>query len=175
MNQAYAATTQDAIQVVSNWRFQKTVGTRFNELKIPDEREELRRQWQLLEYERQEFLKVKAFEEQRLAREKHIFNMEWQMLEEGWRKLASERESIGTKRPSHGSTKDGEASEHLVLSDVKVSVLFSGVKNLRSLRKRYKDLIKIFHPDNMSGDTGVIQRINEEYELLKRKVERIRQ
>lgn len=48
-----------------------------------------------------------------------------------------------------------------------VSLFFSGVKNTRALKKRYKDLIKIFHPDNGAGDTEVLQRINEEYETLK--------
>ena len=50
------------------------------------------------------------------------------------------------------------------------SVFFSGVNNMRSLKKRYKDLIKIFHPDNAEGDTDVIQKINEEYEVLRKRI-----
>ena len=39
-----------------------------------------------------------------------------------------------------------------------------------SLKKRYKDLIKIYHPDNLAGDTGTIQEINREYDKLKEKL-----
>ena len=41
-----------------------------------------------------------------------------------------------------------------------------GVGNEKSLRKRYKDLIRIYHPDNDAGDTETIQEINREYEKL---------
>jgi hypothetical protein len=46
--------------------------------------------------------------------------------------------------------------------------LFKGVDDDKSLKKRYRDLLKIFHPDNLSGDTSVIQNINKEYEALKK-------
>ncbi len=49
------------------------------------------------------------------------------------------------------------------------------MKNVLTLKKRYKDLTKIFHPDNVAGDTEVIQRINREYERLKREYEKCRQ
>ena len=53
-------------------------------------------------------------------------------------------------------------------SDHSVSLLFAGADHPASVKKRYKDLIKIFHPDNTAGDTGMIQKINEEYEKLKK-------
>jgi len=51
-----------------------------------------------------------------------------------------------------------------------VSVLFAGVKNNLALKKRYKDLLKIFHPDNVAGDKSVVQEINREYERLKKEL-----
>ena len=116
-------------------------------------------------YVRQEFLRNKKFEEKRLEREKHIFDMEWKMLEDGWRKLAAEREQL--ERVYSGFNND---EERISFSNVSASVFFSGVNNMRSLKKRYKDLIKIFHPDNAEGDTDVIQKINEEYEVLRKRI-----
>ena len=174
MGQAYVA-TEEAFKVITDWRFQKAVGSQANDLAPAEEREELRRQQQQLERERQEFLRAKSFEEKRFAREKRIFDMEWQMLEEEWRRLAIEKERMGHKaHHSAHSSKESDTSERVMPSDVSVSVFFSGVKNMRMLRKRYRDLIKIFHPDNVSGDTDVIQKINEEYEMLKRRIERNR-
>jgi hypothetical protein len=44
---------------------------------------------------------------------------------------------------------------------------FKGVDNESDLRKRYKELLKIFHPDNKCGDTSTLLCIQTEYEKLK--------
>lgn len=44
---------------------------------------------------------------------------------------------------------------------------FRGVDNDMALRKRYKELLKIFHPDNKCGDTKTLLLIQTEYESLK--------
>ena len=49
------------------------------------------------------------------------------------------------------------------------------MKSPLALKKRYKDLIKIFHPDNVAGDKEIIQRINREYETLKRDYDNFKQ
>ena len=46
---------------------------------------------------------------------------------------------------------------------------FAGVNDMRSLKKRYRDLLKIYHPDNQNGDSSVSKQIQEEYESLSRK------
>ena len=164
MDRAYAM-TEDVVSYISDWRFPRTTDRRSDERTYSDERARLKRQQQQLEYERQEFLRNKKFEEKRLEREKHIFDMEWKMLEDGWRKLAAEREQL--ERVYSGFNND---EERISFSNVSASVFFSGVNNMRSLKKRYKDLIKIFHPDNAEGDTDVIQKINEEYEVLRKRI-----
>ncbi len=169
MDQAHM-TAEETANVIQNWCFRKTVESEAEEQKIQDERDELRRQQQLLEHEKQEFLRNKAFEEKRLEQEKHLFNMKWKILEDEWRKLVVERERVERRRAFYARMEDFEASQRLEAKDISVSVFFSGVRNASSLKKRYKDLIKIFHPDNVAGDKDVIQKINEEYENLKRKM-----
>ena len=50
-----------------------------------------------------------------------------------------------------------------------VDFLFRGVNSALALKKRYKELMKIFHPDNISGDQGMVQLINQEYSELCRR------
>ena len=50
---------------------------------------------------------------------------------------------------------------------VKGELFFIGVQSEIALKKRYKDLIKIYHPDNMCGDTETLQEINREYDRLR--------
>lgn len=79
-------------------------------------------------------------------------DMDRRRLEKEWARLEAQKEVM--QQPVYGSGRD-------------VSDLFRGVKNQLALKKRYKDLIKIFHPDNVAGDKEMIQRINKEYENLK--------
>ncbi|NBH82229.1 hypothetical protein D7X88_04530 [bacterium C-53] len=51
-------------------------------------------------------------------------------------------------------------------SPVITSEFFRGVTNRTELKKRYLDLLKIYHPDNPSGDPSITRRVQEEYKEL---------
>lgn len=43
---------------------------------------------------------------------------------------------------------------------------FAGVKTVEELRKKYRELLKKYHPDNENGSVEVTQEINAEYDLV---------
>ena len=43
---------------------------------------------------------------------------------------------------------------------------FAGVKTVEELRKKYRELLKKYHPDNENGRVEVTQEINVEYDLV---------
>lgn len=46
---------------------------------------------------------------------------------------------------------------------------FVGISSAEELKQRYRELMKIYHPDNRAGDTNAVQQIQAEYEeLIKR-------
>ncbi len=49
-------------------------------------------------------------------------------------------------------------------------VYFAGVENIAALKRRYHDLLKIYHPDNQNGDVSVSQKIQAEYDYLLNKL-----
>lgn len=51
---------------------------------------------------------------------------------------------------------------------VKYSVFFAGCNTVEKLEKRYKSLCKTYHPDSEGGDTDTFQKMQEEYEVLKK-------
>ena len=55
-----------------------------------------------------------------------------------------------------------------------VNILFRGINGPLTLKKRYRELLKIFHPDNLSGDMDMVQLINKEYEKLKKVNQKLR-
>lgn len=46
---------------------------------------------------------------------------------------------------------------------------FAGCTNKESVDKKYKSLVKLYHPDNMDGDTAALQEINVQYDKAKRR------
>ena len=43
---------------------------------------------------------------------------------------------------------------------------FAGVKTVEELRKKYRELLKKYHPDNDGGSVEITQEINAEYDAL---------
>ncbi|MDD3367522.1 MAG: hypothetical protein PHP50_01360 [Lachnospiraceae bacterium] len=106
-------------------------------------------------------------EKQRLKQDSLFFDKKMQILQDGFRQLDMDRRRFEKER------KKAEADERERFENfsyhgmnAQVEFLFYGVRSPLALKKRYKDLIKIFHPDNMAGDTELIQMINVEYEKL---------
>lgn len=118
-------------------------------------------------------------ERRRLKEEEAFFDKKLQILQNGYMSLDLDRrkferekrefEQIRKKRferrDERGDRGSGLCSEY---SRYEVSLFFAGVKEPLALRKRYKDLLKIFHPDNRDGDEGIVKAINKEYERLKK-------
>jgi hypothetical protein len=46
---------------------------------------------------------------------------------------------------------------------------FAGCTSRESVDKKYKSLVKLYHPDNMDGDTAALQEINAQYADAKKR------
>lgn len=139
---------------------------------LEEERRRLEEQRRSLERERREFTRWVEIEDRRLEQQQQLFDMKFRILEEELKKLATEKEHIQKQKAFYSRVSDFESGSRRDAcsvqegSVVKGELFFSGVGSKQSLRKRYKDLIKIYHPDNLDGDTDTIQEINSEYNKL---------
>lgn len=116
-------------------------------------------------------------EQDKLKQEQALYDTKFKILEAEFLNLAKQQEALKREREEFERQKayakgcgrkeffaeEGEIedfySEH--------AFFFKGVTSPLGLKKRYKDLIKIFHPDNLFGDTETITRINLEYEKMR--------
>ena len=89
--------------------------------------------------------------------------MKWKMLEQELIRVAEDKRKLKKEREEYRKLKAASAERRIYYD-----MFFVGVNNEQSLKKRYKDLLKIFHPDNMNGDTAALQEINREYDSLRR-------
>lgn len=107
-------------------------------------------------------------EQKRLKEENLFFEKKMAILIDGFRQLDEDRRTFENKRRElEERTSRFQENYGGPLVEESVRLLFRGANNQLALRKRYKDLVKIFHPDNLFGDAELAQNINKEY--LRRK------
>lgn len=113
--------------------------------------------------------------EKHLKEEKQMFEQQKKTLEIGFLKLAADKEAFEAEiRKEKALLEDlkYEAEDPSAAKEAHRFLgpgFFCGVNGTNSLRKRYKELLKIYHPDNKYGDAFTVACINKEYELLKDK------
>ena len=134
---------------------------------LSEERQELEEQRRNLDLEKKEFFRKVEIEDRRIEQQKSLFEMKFQILEAELVKLAAEKEEIEKKKAFYDRVEEYQTRSYNRLPDNQVGELFfRGVASQQSLKKRYKDLIKIYHPDNVDGDNSLVLEINREYDHL---------
>ncbi len=113
-----------------------------------------------------------VIERKRMKDENLFFDKKFQILQDGFKQLDIDRRKLDRDRARL------EREKEMLLNDISgyqegnnediAAVLFRGTSNFLTVRKRYKDLMKIFHPDNLCGDAELVQLINKEYEKRRR-------
>ena len=142
------------------WLFQEN-------LKLDAARQELDQRIRSFEKEKEVLLQdikdleiKNSLEARQLQNEKMLFEKRWQILQRGFDELNQDRLKMERERRS--------VKKEPIQKVGNADMLFSGVDNSLALKKRYRDLLKIFHPDNLAGDHDTVQLINREYEILKK-------
>lgn len=114
-------------------------------------------------------------ERKKLDEEQSFFDKKFKVLEMGFKQLDADRRSFEAKKRAYEYKKyeQEQAEEFQPLGDelsADDTFFFRGVTHPLALKKRYKDLIKIYHPDNLCGDKTMLQKINMEYDRLKKSI-----
>lgn len=141
--------SDDELQQLKLWLFRENI-------RINSEKQEMQLLDQKIQFEKKRLSEDQIFFQKKLSILENAYkqlDIDRRKVEKDRKDLEHDRRNIEEKRVTHGIAKD--------------SIYFKGVNSPLALKKRYKDLIKIFHPDNLCGDTGTIQMINKEYEMLK--------
>ena len=130
---------------------------------LEDRHKELEKAWNDLLKERREFeARIHTLEQQ----EKQ-FELKWDLLIQETQKLAEDKLQFERKKKFFDQVQ-AHSVEPYVAEDniVHGEMFFSGVTTPKALKKRYKDLMKMFHPDNICGDADMVRLINQEYSDL---------
>lgn len=162
----------DKLREVKLWLFQENIRLENERRELEQSQEKFLNERVRLRSELEELNRRTLLERKRLKEETLFFDKKMAILKDGFRKLDEDRQvlerqkkALAQERTSYDRTRQEEQDVYGL--EETVSLLFRGADNSLALRKRYRDLVKIFHPDNMFGDEEMVQMINREY--LKRR------
>ena len=163
--------TQDEVMEFQHWFFKKTIEIEQATRKLEDEKKRLQMRREKLERERKDFCRQREADARFRAQEEYVLQMKQQVLEDELRKLADEKQHMERKREFYDRVRQFQQKQEPTApknrSIVKGELFFIGVQSEIALKKRYKDLVRIYHPDNICGDTETLQEINREYDRLR--------
>lgn len=139
------------------------------EKKLEEERLDVERQRKALNEEAKQIKKELHRERKRLEEDTLFFEKKQMVLDRAFRQLDEDRRRLEQEKTQFMRYKEEVRNRLPKVKQFEYhqGTFFRGVTNTLELKKRYKDLIKIFHPDNVNGDKDTLQQINREYEQIK--------
>ncbi len=111
--------------------------------------------------------------QKKLNEDRRLFDQKYKVLEMGFARLAEDKKEFeAQKRAYEYRKKFYKESENFSNAQFEANageyLFFKGVHHPLAMKKRYKELIKIYHPDNTDGDKYILQRINQEYDRIRK-------
>lgn len=161
----------DPLDELKHWLFLENVRIKQEKQALQDEREKL-------DKEKREFEKQKitlngsvSIQEKQLIRRKELFDKQWKIVEKELRKISVDKENLEKERREFEAERARFRQATIQPRDniQNASIFFAGVNSYSTLKRRYRDLLKIYHPDNENGDQSILLAINREFEALKNK------
>jgi len=154
--------SEEELKALRHFLFEERIAL-INERKAQEEFYEKFMEERLSFREEMKQLNSKVLQERkRLKDEQAFFDKKLMILQTGFANLEMDRKAFQKEKDKFERSKI--ECESAVFDN---SALFAGVTSYLGLRKRYKELLRIFHPDNLDGDNNMALAIKEEYDRLK--------
>ena len=164
------ASEEDELKDLKLWLFKESI-------RLRDEKQEFEQRIRDFEREKDNTLKENRRYEEHLASkiremrlEEELIEKKHEVIKRGFEELDRDRQALNA-RESQMRQQEAQLSKrmeegHLYDSNEAAEVLFRGADNILLLKKRYKDLMKMFHPDCLGGDTEMVKSVNRVYDRL---------
>ena len=159
---------REELEKFKEWLFNENVRVATEKKELEDKKNAFLKERQDFRYEMNMLTQKSAAERQRLEEDRKFFDKKMDILRNGFNELDRDRRELQDAWDRYTSSASS-AVGHEVCG---ASIFFIGVDNPVTLKKRYRDLIKIYHPDNKAGDHDTFKLICAEYEKLRTEFER---
>lgn len=156
----------DEIKKLKTWLFRENIRIQNEKAELEAMREKLIEDKVTFRNEMNILNNRMTIEQKRIREESQFLDKKMQIIQDGFKKLEIDRKYIDSEMKAlEIKKKEAQFIQHTIPDGNKITdILFRNVKNNHGLQKRYRDLLKIFHPDNNDGDAELVQLINQEYD-----------
>ena len=136
---------------------------------VSEERRQLQREKRQLSIEMNQLRETVEYERKRLKDDEQMIDKKQKIIERSYELFESDRKQLREelKKVEQEKINLRKANAAARKEVYATGLFFPGVNNMVALKKRYKELMKIYHPDNSCGDQEILIKINAEYEELK--------
>ncbi len=164
--------SKEELDELKAWLFKENIRLEMERNEMMRMEEKFIKERQQFQSEMDEINRRLVIERKRLKQDELFFEKKMDILKNGFAQLDAERKKFDKERTSFEARRDlHESYQRQEKNQDMAEMLFQGVRSQLALKKRYKDLIKMFHPDNIAGDHEMVLTINAVYEKLKREYE----
>ncbi len=163
---------EEQLNELKSWLFQENIRLENGKLELRNMEEKFNAERTRFQTEMREVNQRLVIERKRLKQDELFFEKKMDILRNGFAQLDEERRALEKERIQLSAEKSAQEKQNRsARSEELAEMLFQGVNSQLALKKRYKDLLKMFHPDNIAGDTEMVIVINRVYEILKQEYE----
>ena len=164
--------TEEELNALKSWLFKENIRLEMERNELKRLEEKFFKEKKQFQSEMDEVNRRLVIERKRLKQDEQFFDKKMDILKNGFMQLDAERRKFEAEKASFDKEKKAHSSfKRQEMNTDMAQMLFQGVRSQLALKKRYKDLIKMFHPDNIAGDHEMVLMINSVYEELKRDYE----
>ncbi len=165
MDKIIKSDNMDELKKIKVWLFQEILRLENAKAELQESQDRFIKERVQFRDEMDKLNRRTVTERKRLKEENLFFEKKLAILQDGFRQLEADRRKFEKDKRLYGRQQSERRFEHSVegIDETLVSALFRNTNNVLALRKRYKDLVKIYHPDNLFGDEEMMQAINREY------------
>lgn len=162
--------SEDELHDLKRWLFGENIRLRGERLELKEQRAKLEEERRTQEADQRMYLNHIAQERKQIHKEEEMVAEKLEIIKRGFAELDADRRALKEREQQLS------AREALVDTKLKYAytadnpevadALFLGVTSYLTLKKRYKDLMKMYHPDSMGGSTDMVFAINRTYDKL---------
>lgn len=165
MDKIIKSDNMDELKKIKVWLFQEILRLENAKAELQESQDRFIKERVQFRDEMDKLNRRTVTERKRLKEENLFFEKKLAILQDGFRQLEADRRKFEKDKRLYGRQQSERRFEHSGegIDETLVSALFRNTNNVLALRKRYKDLVKIYHPDNLFGDEEMMQAINREY------------
>lgn len=104
--------------------------------------------------------------QRQIRREEELIDKKHELIKKGFADLDRDRQALAAREAALSEREERFEEKTAGAAADASAILFKGADNILLIKKRYKDLMKMFHPDCLGGDTEMVKSLNRTYDRL---------